>query len=378
MSSSIYNSIRDALALVRKSNVVDATAIIRKALSGDKMQNPDANTQVKRLSLAGSAPTVASVQTPPRTVPLSSFRHKEVGNSAPTKTRHTRAGTGNFTSRIYHHTERDLSYMLYVPTRCSAHAQSLLLMLHGCTQNPNDFAIGTQMNSVADEFNLIVAYPLQPKTANTSGCWNWFDARHQKHGSGEPAMLAALAENLRCEFAISENRVFAAGLSAGGAMVEVLASTYQRQFTAVGVHSGLPYGAATSLRNALGAMKGSSKIEPHLNSEVAGRSRRIVFHGSSDATVHPSNAERIVNQSRRHSRNLTKVEYTNKINGREVTRTIWEDENGAAMVEQWVVRGGGHAWFGGNRQGSYTDPKGPDASREMVRFFLQGRIRETS
>ena len=268
--------------------------------------------------------------------------------------------------------------MLYVPTRSSGHEQSLLLMLHGCTQNPNDFALGTQMNSIADEFNLIVAYPLQPKTANTSGCWNWFDARHQKYGSGEPAMLAALADNLRCEFAIAENRVFAAGLSAGGAMVEILASTYPQQFTAVGVHSGLPNGAATSLRDAFAAMKGSSKIEPHSNSQVAGRSRRIVFHGSSDATVHPSNAERIVNQSCGHSSNLTQIEYANKTNGREVTRTIWEDENGVAVVEQWVVKGGGHAWFGGNKQGSYTDQKGPDASREMVRFFLHGRSREIS
>ena len=374
MNSRIYNSVHDALALVRKSNVVDATAIIRNALSGDKkeFQSPAANISVKRLSLAGAALADNSVQTAQRPEPLSSFKHTAVGISALKKTRHTPGGTGNFTSRIYHHTERDLSYMLYVPTRSSVYEQSLLLMLHGCTQNPDDFALGTQMNSIADEFNLIVAYPLQPQTANSSGCWNWIDARHQKRGSGEPAMLAALAENLRREFGISANRVFAAGLSAGGAMVEILASTYPQQFTAVGVHSGLPHGAATSLRNAFGAMKGSIKIEPRYSADMTGGSRRIVFHGTGDAIVHPSNGERIVNQSLRHSSNLSEIASSIKINGRDVTRTIWEDENGTAIVEHWLVKGAGHAWFGGKSAGSYTDPNGPNASREMVRFFLLG------
>lgn len=373
MKSRPYNFVRNSLAMVRKSNVVEATAIIRKALLKDKVDLQSAHvSQTTARPLKGIlAQADATTKSRLETGPKPSFRHNEVG-LAPKKARNPPRGAGNFTSRIYRHIERDLSYMLYVPPHNSAKEQSLVLMLHGCTQDPNDFALGTQMNNLADEFNLIVAYPLQPKTANSSGCWNWFDARHQKHGAGEPAMLAALADNLRSEFGISENRVFVAGLSAGGAMAEILASTYPQKFSAVGVHSGLPYGAATSLGNAFTAMNGSSKIRPHTCAENLAHSRRIVFHGSSDATVHPSNGERIVGQARHYPGEIKHVEFNKWINGRDVNGTVFMDEDGKSVVEQWVVSGGGHAWFGGNRLGSYTDPKGPDASREMVRFFLEG------
>ena len=373
MNSRIHNAVRDALSLVRQSNVGDATAVIREALSTDKidLQSKKSTSKPRRISSPGLSISYDSATAPEPTEPRHASRHEEIRKSVLKKVRSNPKSPGSFTSRKYRHVERDLSYMLYVPAQNSAHERSLLLMLHGCTQNPNDFARGTQMNALADEFNFIVAYPLQPPTANASGCWNWFDSRHQKHGSGEPAMLAGLADNLKHEFNVSETRVFVAGLSAGGAMAEVLGTTYPKLFAGVGVHSGLPHGAATSLGNALSAMKGSIKTELDHGDKTQGRSRRIVFHGSSDATVHPSNGAHILEQARRFSRKLKEVTFTEKINGREVTRTILEDDNGCAMVELWVVKGGGHAWFGGNTQGSYTDQKGPDASREMVRFFIQ-------
>lgn len=364
MSSRLHNAVRDALSLVRKSNLVEATALIRAALASAKTAPPHEVSNSNLLSAALPQSTAEETYT---------WKRKETRKSVSEKAPETYGGTGQFTSRNYHHVERDLTYMLYIPSNNSGNERSLLLMLHGCTQNPKDFALGTQMNRLADEFNIIVAYPLQPQSANSSGCWNWFDERHQKHGSGEPAMLASLAENLSGEFNISDKRVFAAGLSAGGAMAEILASTYPQQFAAVGVHSGLPHGAATSLVNAFSAMKGSSKFERRSRKKGTRQSRRIVFHGSSDATVHPSNGERIVNQSRQDSIKLKEIEITNVINGRNVSRTILEDQNGMPIVEQWVVTGGGHAWFGGNSRGSYSDPKGPDASREMVRFFLMGK-----
>lgn len=361
MNSLLNNAIRQALSLVRKSSLVEATNLIHRTLSTDKFEEPPDGDNPKPNRIAEPALTVE--------IPRSSKRKKPV-KPASMQAPVTHDAKGNFTSRLFSHSPGDLTYMLYVPPHNSAHKQSLVIMLHGCTQTPADFALGTQMNSFADEFNLIVAYPLQPKTANSLGCWNWFDVRHQKHGSGEPAMLASLAENLRCEFGISKSRVFAAGLSAGGAMAEILASTYPQQFAAVGVHSGLPRGAASSVANALTAMNGNSKLEPRSTGASAEQSRRIVFHGSSDATVHPSNAERIVKQSRNNSNKLTEIELTEEINGREVNRIILTNENGSSVTEQWTIAGGGHAWFGGSSQGSYTDPKGPNASREMVRFFL--------
>lgn len=370
MKSRMQTALQQALTLVRKSQVLDATELIRSALSDAQgvPEQPRSSSNPRPLSLG-------SPQSPPLTPQLLLKERK------PVLKRHLSANdpnpikqpkpSGSFTSRTFSHQVRELSYMLYVPSQSSEHERSLVLMLHGCTQTPIDFALGTAMNSLADEFNLVVAYPLQPHAANSSGCWNWFDVRHQKAGSGEPAMLSSLAENLMREFTIDECRVFAAGLSAGGAMAEILASEYPRQFSAIGVHSGLPRGAATSLGNAFAAMNGSSKLKPPSGSHSAYCSRRIVFHGSDDKTVHPSNADTIVHQAGRRSKKIKKVEFKSVINGREVIRTIYREGSEPVTVEHWIILGGGHAWFGGDGRGSYTDPKGPDASREMVRFFLK-------
>ena len=374
MHSRISDAVRDALLLVRKSNVKDATTVIQAALMGSEANHSDSapTPSLKRISLgnlqSSESPTEALRETDP---PMGDWP-LELGKEKFKTTRPSDKSIGNFTSRTYPHTERNLDYMLYVPPHHDSLPQSLLLMLHGCTQNPTDFARGTEMNNVADEFNLVVAYPFQPKTANSSGCWNWFDQRHQKLGSGEPAMLAALTEKLRQEFNISEKRVFAAGLSAGGAMAEILAHLYPGQFSAVGVHSGLPYGAATTLGNAFKAMKGGNKVKTTAATKSETQSRRIVFHGSGDATVHPSNGDSIVSHARRNFSKLAEIKTTAKINGRTVDRTILENDQGISVVEHWIVMGAGHAWSGGNAQGSHADPIGPNASREMVRFFLNG------
>ena len=370
MHALLHNAIRDALSLVKKSNVNEATAVIRAALLGNELDiskcNPGPSpkllsfTDLQRNKPFEVAPELTST-------PI--LRNCEFPRPAAEREKRINP-EGNFSSRTYHHSERNLDYMLYVPSENGARPQALLLMLHGCTQNPTDFALGTQMNKLADEFNFIVAYPSQPKTANSMGCWNWFDARHQKHSSGEPAMLADLSEHLRQKFRVSKKRVFVAGLSAGGAMAEVLATIYPMQFAAAGVHSGLPYGAASSLSKAFEAMKGSGNVRPPMELHIATHCRRIVFHGTADATVHPSNGTRIVSDARIQANNLKEIKLTTRIDGRNIAVTILEDESRTPIVEHWVITGGRHAWSGGNELGSFTDPKGPDASREMVRFFL--------
>jgi poly(hydroxyalkanoate) depolymerase family esterase len=247
-------------------------------------------------------------------------------------------------------------------------------MLHGCTQNPDDFAIGTGMNRLAEERGFIVAYPGQPASANPSACWNWFDVAHQTRDEGEPAILAGVTRAVMAEFAVDPARVYVAGLSAGGAMAAVLSATYPELYAAAGVHSGLPRGAAADLPSALAAMRGS-ETPPAPGARLAnGRVRTIVFHGANDKVVHPSNAAAILADACAGLADPAQESILDgAAGGRTYTRTLVMDGRGVPHAEYWAVDGLGHAWSGGSPEGSFTDARGPDASREMLRFFLETR-----
>jgi poly(hydroxyalkanoate) depolymerase family esterase len=263
------------------------------------------------------------------------------------------------------------SYKVYVPARALAEPRSLLIMLHGCTQDPDDFAAGTQMNQFAEEHGFIVAYPAQPTSANPSSCWNWFNPPDQMRGTGEPAIIAGLTANLIAEHNIDHRRVFAAGLSAGGGMAAILGATYQDLYSGIGVHSGLPYRAASDIVSALAVMRGqqTSGAPQGKNGGEASNGAAvptIVFHGDADKVVHPSNGAKIINLDHGKWESYQASDST----GRGYKRMVTHDANGRIVAEHWLIEGGGHAWFGGSVDGSYTDPLGPDASREMVRFFF--------
>lgn len=305
-----------------------------------------------------------------------------------------RAGKGRFLTRTYAGPAGSRVYKLYVPAQAAAAAPRslpLVVMLHGCTQTADDFAAGTQMNRLADEEGFLVAYPEQASGANSSRCWNWFRGEDQVHGKGEPALLAGIAQTVLAEQpAADPQRVFVAGLSAGAAMAVILGETYPELFAGVGAHSGLPYAAAHDVSSALAAMKGRGVMggRPHLPG-TADDPRRptlqavplIVFHGDRDHTVQHSNGEHIVQQaSRAHAGRVrapgqpaglhARTEAGAAPGGRRFTRTMYSDHGGQVRVESWTLHGAGHAWSGGNPAGSYTDPTGPDASAEMLRFFL--------
>ena len=260
-------------------------------------------------------------------------------------------------------------YRLFVPSCPASELRGLVVMLHGCKQNPDDFATGTGMNRLAEAERLLVAYPEQPGTANVSGCWNWFEPAHQGRDAGEPAILAALARDLAAEFALPPGRTFVAGLSAGGAMAAVLAETHPDVFAAAGVHSGLPRGAARDVASAFAAMRGQS------GAGGAGRAtegaRAIVFHGGADHTVHPANGEAIAARWRGGAAEAEHVERGSS-GGRGWRRTRTGGSAAAPHLEFWLLDGAGHAWSGGNAAGSFADPSGPSASAEMLRFFLAG------
>lgn len=270
-----------------------------------------------------------------------------------------------FEARRFACAEGEREYRLYVPARGAARPRGLVLMLHGCKQTPEDFALGTGMNDQAEAHGLILVYPRQVSARNASRCWNWFRASDQGRGHGEPAILAGMTRAVGAEFGLPPDRVFVAGLSAGGAMAAILAETYPDVFAAAGIHSGVPTGTARDVASALAAMRG--ELAPARRS--AGPSgRRIVFHGADDRTVHPDNAARLLppgieRATRRAGRTA---------GGRAYRRLALAHGSGTPVNELWLVEGSGHGWSGGHPGGSYTDPGGPDASAEMVRFFLAG------
>lgn len=281
---------------------------------------------------------------------------------------------GRFITGSYSNQSGTRSYKLYIPSSYSGQSLPLIVMLHGCTQNPDDFAVGTRMNAIAEEKNCFVVYPAQAQSANQSKCWNWFNALDQQRDQGEPSIIAGITCDIIKTYQIDAHRVFIAGMSSGGAMSVIMANTYPDLYAAVGIHSGLPYGAAQDLPSALTAMKrggvgsATSRASSH-SKEVP----IIVFHGDMDKTVHPRNGEHIIAQSlpanSAGSAAQSSIEQGKEPDGRAYKRTIHRDQSGRKVVEHWVVHGSGHAWSGGSSRGSYTDPKGPDASQEMMRFF---------
>jgi poly(hydroxyalkanoate) depolymerase family esterase len=223
----------------------------------------------------------------------------------------------------------------------------------------------------------MVAYPSQSKAANASLCWNWFSPENQMRGRGEPAIIAGITSEIVADYDVDPARVFVAGLSAGGAMAAVMGATYPDLYAAVGVHSGLPYRSAADLPSAFAAMRGDAGLRGRRSRKSRGagndspRIRTIVFHGDADNIVHPSNAANMV-EAENAGEGVERAEARHAAI-RAHTSTVTRDKTGAVVVEQWLVHGSGHAWSGGSPDGTYTDPHGPDASREMLRFFLGER-----
>lgn len=255
-------------------------------------------------------------------------------------------------------------YWLFTPAVAREQPCPLLMMLHGCTQDPEDFALGTRMNSVARKHGVIVVYPMQTKSDNPNRCWNWFRPGDQNRNAGEPAELATLARELIGRGHVDPERVYVAGMSAGAAMASILAREFPQLFAAVGMHSGLVAGSAHDMVSALGAMQGRAST---VKADTSSRSSLplITFHGDRDTTVVNANADSAVAA---HTGDLQSTQRGRQ--GREYTRRCYGTDVSAITIEQWTIHGGGHAWSGGDARGSHTDAAGPDASSEMMRFLL--------
>jgi poly(hydroxyalkanoate) depolymerase family esterase len=335
MNPSFQHAMAEATRLTRAGDLQAATAAIQAALRGSGVATRPAGVDDCVIDL--DLPEVAPVER-----------------------------RGEFLAGRYRDATGSRDYKLFVPPGYRGQPLPLVVMLHGCTQDPDDFAAGTGMNDAAVAQDVFVLYPAQAQTHNSSRCWNWFKHNHQRRGRGEPALLAGMTREVMARYAIDPQRVYVAGLSAGGAMAAILGDAYPELFAAVGVHSGLPTGSATDVKSAFAAMKGGAAV-----AATGGSPPTIVFHGDRDTTVHPVNGERVLAASAGAAGADT--ERARSANGRSYTRRVYRDGAGRVVAEHWAVHGAGHAWSGGSARGSYTDAKGPDASAEMLRFFLANR-----
>lgn len=278
-----------------------------------------------------------------------------------------------FLSLSYANAQASRSYKLFVPSSHGGEPAPLIVMLHGCKQTPDDFAAGTRMNELAEREGFLVAYPAQTARDNGANCWNWFDARQQSREGIEPTLLAGIVRDICKSHAVDSSRVFVAGLSAGASMAVILGATYPELFAGVAAHSGLPMGAAHDVMSAFAAMRGAGD-SPSSGVRVL-PVPTIVLHGDADQTVAQSNAAGIVDQALQgYAESDVPLQRRRRLSdalgGRRFTTTDYADASGRNRVQEWVVHGGSHAWFGGSAEGSYTDAGGPDASAEIVRFFL--------
>jgi poly(hydroxyalkanoate) depolymerase family esterase len=275
-----------------------------------------------------------------------------------------------FDTHVFANEAGSRNFKLYVPGRYKGEALPLVVMLHGCNQSPDDFAGGTRMNERAEKQLFLAAYPAQPASSNPSKCWNWFNGRDQQRDQGEPSLIAGLTRRVMEDFPVEMGRVYVAGLSAGGAAAAIMGATYPDLYAAIGVHSGLACGAARDIRSAFAAMRDGGYRAGASSASTRTTVPTIVFHGDRDTTVNPVNGDQVIAQATPALGLETTVE-----RGNGYIRTIQVDRTGRSVLEHWNLEGVGHAWSGGSPNGSCTDPRGPDASGEMVRFFLQHSVR---
>ena len=374
MLNPLTDGLRAAANLTRAGRLMDATATIQRHLGLLTQASPN------RALGSIDAYSITMPDENPREAPLNDLIKERtplrarlpaalpvIGKTVHRSTKTVVPNGAQFIAGVFANDAGSRPYKLYVPSGYSGRAAvPLIVMLHGCTQTPDDFAVGTRMNELAETGNFLVAYPAQTSSANMQKCWNWFNAADQGRGAGEPALIAGITRQVMAAYAVDARRVFVAGLSAGGAAAAIMGHAYPELYAGIGVHSGLACGAAHDLPSAFAAMRQGAS-----GKQGGALLPTIVFHGDRDATVSPRNGDAIMSQFASGGRGRIRVEHGQVAGGHFYTRTVCSNAQAKTVAEHWVVRGAAHAWSGGSSLGSYTDPSGPDASAEMLRFFLE-------
>jgi poly(hydroxyalkanoate) depolymerase family esterase len=365
MQDGRLSTMMEATRLTREGKLAEATALLQRGSLAPQARPPlgHSGLGLGKVGLEGSASLRDLLSRLPHQVRVNPKRHRSVDPGPPLPGRWL---TGSYANQAG---QRD--YKLYAPSGYTGQRVPLIAMLHGGTQTADDFAAGTRMNELAERHTFLVVYPEQSASANPMRYWNWFQQAHQHRDAGEPSLIAGITRHVAAEYAIDAARVYVAGFSAGAAMTAVMAACYPDVYAAVGVHSGLPYAVARDVPSAFAAMKHAGP-----RTAAAGTSPLIVFHGDSDPTVDHVNAECLI-EARLRSTSEPSSQYLEVTRGGQVpqgrryTCNVFMSADGTSAIEQWTIHQSGHAWSGGSSRGSYTDPLGPDASTELVRFFLQ-------
>ena len=385
------DTLREATRLTQAGQLTEATALLQRMFRGETAPAAASRTP-DRIRLPGRTPPTIDVKVndvdkpdliAPAETPIATPRRRRplldrakdgtwLGlrgvKPTPASIADIVPQGAKFIEGTYSNAAGSRSYKLFLPSGYQGQPLPLIVMLHGCTQSPEDFAAGTRMNLVAEEQSCFVVYPAQRSDANPSKCWNWFRSADQRRDEGEPSLIAGITRQVMQDYSVDPGRVYVAGLSAGGAAAAIMGTTYGDLYAAVGIHSGLACGAATDIPSAFAAMRGggagrhAARVGPRLPS--------IIFHGDRDSTVHPDNGVEALEQAIGATKTQTKVHRGQIPGGRGFTRTTHADGE-RDILEHWNIHGAGHAWAGGSSAGSYTDPQGPNATKEMLRFFLE-------
>ena len=387
------NTIREATRLTQAGQLAEATALLQRMLRGER--GPDATTRTwGRASLTGREPTTIEANAndveetdsahlarvppgPPRRLQPLFDRAKDGSWLGTRGAKRTPPFTADivpegrkFIEGAYSNPAGRRAYKLFIPSGYQGQPLPLVVMLHGCTPSPDDFAAGTRMNFIAEEQTCFVVYPAQRSDANQSKCWNWFRTADQQRGGGEPSLIAGITRQVMRDYSVDPKRVYVGGLSAGAAAAAIMGATYNDLYAAVGIHSGLACGAATDMPSAFAAMRQGGGPGRRVISGNGPPVPAIIFHGDRDTTVHPNNGDQVLEQAIGTTSTKKAVHRGRIPGGHEYTRTTHTDAGGSEILEHWNIHGVAHAWSGGSPAGSYTDPRGPDATREMLRFFL--------
>jgi poly(hydroxyalkanoate) depolymerase family esterase len=369
MNNKLFAQMRAVASNLAKKPPIDTNKVIQDALKNAAAMTQAAQAQMHGLSQANGT---THLRTPSEVPDMLAELSRTFGGGAAAANEPAEALPGTFSEGSFSNAAGTRSYKLYVPSSYAGDAAALVVMLHGCTQDPDDFALGTKMNALAEETGCLVVYPAQSRQANSSRCWNWFNDVDQKRDQGEPSIIAGITREIMGKYNIDPAQVYVAGLSAGGAMATIMGTLYPDLYAAVGVHSGLPFASAKDLPSALAAMQGQLQRQRAYEAGPARAIPIIVFHGDQDHTVHPTNGDELMVHARDAAAGMA-VEPGQVPDGHSFTRTMHKRADGKVHGEHWVIHGAGHAWSGGSARGTYTDGRGPDASREMMRFFSTHR-----
>ncbi|HEX8919390.1 MAG TPA: PHB depolymerase family esterase, partial [Chloroflexota bacterium] len=348
MDEQMFSGMAEATRLTREGKVLEATALIQRTLGVPSphvtpvMTPPPADTVDAAYRVVEDLGTAGRQESEPTGIGPAIPR---AGSASP-----SRDEAGQFLVGTYTNAAGARSYKLYIPSGYRGQEVPLLVMLHGCTQTADDFAVGTRMNLVAEEQTFIVVYPEQARRANGGRCWNWFEASHQTRDGGEPSIIAETTRHIMAGYRIDPAQVYVAGMSAGGAMAAVMAATYPDLFAAVGIHSGVAPGAARTLQEAFRAMQGDNAGKPPERTRESRESGAravpvIVFHGDRDKTVNPRNADRVMKQwatGGSAEGELRVTTYPCQVpGGYAYTRTMYRDASDEVVMEKWIVHEAG-------------------------------------